>query len=138
VIFAVDDELHRIKPYLEDLSMSGFSVASESQIDAAWSFFVENRARIELCILDVMMAPGTCLAGCSTNDGTRTGVAFFELLRKSNPAMPVVILTNVSAADVRKRCDDDDLCWWFRKDEIFPFELSEKITDIVGQVTKRP
>lgn len=137
MIFAVDDELHRIKSYIEDLSMSGFSVESESQIDAAWGFIVENGAQIELCILDVMMPPGTCLEGRATNDGTRTGMAFFELLRASNPLMPIVILTNVSAVDVRKRCDDDELCWWFRKDEIFPFELSEKITDIIGQTAKR-
>ena len=130
-ILFVDDEKRWITSYIDELKASGFKVHYEATIDSAIKFFDAHHERISLLILDIMMPPGEAFTLEETENGLRSGVLFYDVIRKKKPALPVILLTNISDDEVKKRFDQEENCLFLRKPECFPYELVEKVKNIL-------
>jgi len=135
-ILFVDDESREMDSFRLELVMTGHEVAFKTKTDDAWKYFEENLAGIDMLILDIMMPSGSLLNDEDTENGLRTGILFFQKLREKEPRMPVVILTNVSDKSVADWFNDQPRCVFLRKEDVFPFQLAEKVDELF-QSTKR-
>jgi len=131
MILAVDDETRYLQSYIDELQYSGFETTVCQDVDSAAEFLSREGGTLQLCILDIMIPPGALFRGQDTRQGRRTGFLFFDYIRKSWPALPVVILTNVSSADVESKFGNLERCWWFRKDQCLPFEFAEHVRELL-------
>lgn len=139
MILFIDDEEHYVQPYLDELRVSGHDVVLQTDVDAALGFFEANHEEIKLLILDIMMAPGESFQDAATLQGRRTGVFFYKRVRLRAPELPVIVLTNaidpltkISDEAVKTRLDKDERCWFMRKLTVLPFELREKVEEVIG------
>lgn len=134
MILFLDDEPSRMEVYVRDLEMSGYEVLLKSDVDIALNIIKENPASVSLLILDLMMSPGKSFREEDTNEGLRTGINFYRRVRSQLPELPVVVLTNVSDEKVEDWFQGKPNCWFFQKKDLFPFELTEEIKKILGEV----
>jgi DNA-binding response OmpR family regulator len=139
MILFIDDEEHYVQPYIDELRFSGYDVILHTDVDLALEFFEANHERIDLLILDIMMAPGESFEHERTLAGRRTGIFFYERVRRTAPDMPVIVLTNVPNAiskisdrEVKELLEGDEHCWFFRKMTLLPIELREEIERVIG------
>lgn len=131
MIMLVDDERRRVDSYLAELEFSGYSVHLESDVDSAWSFFLNNIDDVELLILDVAMPHGSTFTDGETERGFRTGVKLYQKVRERSPAHRVMMLTNF-ARELSDSMMQDSKCWLFSKGDLLPFELVEEVKRILG------
>jgi len=136
VILLVDDERRYMVSYLEELKFSTYKIEYRKDVSVALNFLKEHLQEIELLILDIMMPPSSLFKNEDTNGGLRTGIQFFELIRSIAPELPVLILTNVSGADVEKYFYAQPNCWYIRKENCLPFELVDEIDQILSEHPK--
>jgi len=126
----IEDEPEYTISYKDELELSGYEVAFVRDVDAALDFLREHREEIELVILDIMMSPGRALADVDTQNGLRTGVHLFDLIRQEAPKLPILILTNVSDERVAAHFRRQENCRFLRKEDYLPFELVDEVNDI--------
>ncbi|MCA9016326.1 MAG: response regulator [Planctomycetaceae bacterium] len=131
MILFVDDETRLMDSYVEELKLSGYEVEFQPNVDKALAFFTKNHANIELMILDIMMPPGASFEGGDNIWGLRTGQYFYEKIRPMAPDLPVIILTNVSDELLAERFQQENNCWFLRKEDFLPFELVQQIRQIL-------
>ena len=130
MILFTDDEKREMDSYLMELEMSFPDVIFKDTVDEALKVIGENRDKLKLLILDIMMPPGNEFKD-SPDKGLRTGVHFYESVRRILPDLPVVIFTNVNDAGVRERFEGDFRCWFLKKEDYLPYELAEEIREIL-------
>lgn len=133
MILFVDDEKREMDSYVKELDFSGYKVSFQNDVDDALMFFEENLNRIDLLILDIMMPPGSSFKNVDTELGLRTGVHFYESIRQKTPDLPVMILTNVSDKRVAERFRREHKCWFFRKEDYFPYEIVEEVKEVLAR-----
>src|SRR5205823_3629743 len=133
MILFIDDEENYVRPYIDELRLSGYDVILETDVDAALEFFEGNYREIDLLILDIMMAPGESFQDERTLFGRRTGLFFYERVRRKASDLPMIALSNVydplskiSDERVKELLDSDKRCWFYHKRMLLPFELREK------------
>src|SRR3989304_2288098 len=148
MILFVDDETRRMESYKEEMELSCYEVKFLQDVDSAWRFFENNFEKIDLLILDLIMPPGQIFKDENTEDGLRTGIFLFKKIREKATALPtvlfsggqppggvqelpVIIFTNVSDAAVREIFRRKEKCWFIHKEDVLPFELAEKIKEIL-------
>lgn len=133
MIVFVDDERRFMDSYLLELQFSGYSVRFESDVDSAWTFFLENMDRIDLLILDVAMPPGHTFRDEETEGGLRTGVKFYQRVRERTSEHKVLILTNFADGELSDSLmKQDTKCWLFEKESLLPFELADEVKRILS------
>ncbi len=130
MILFVDDEMREMDSYKLELEMSKYTVVFEPDVDKALAFLEEAYNDIELLILDIMMPQGKNFEA-ARHEGLRTGVDFYESIRKTHPELPVIILTNVSDESVRERFNGEAYCWFRQKTRVLPYELAECVDEIL-------
>lgn len=131
MILVVDDEKRTLDSYLQELALSGFEVRYESSVDEGLKFLEMNATEVKLLILDVMMPSGEAFDDDATEKGLRTGVYFYERVRKTNEQLPIMIFTNVVDDGVRRKFEQDKYCRFFQKEELLPYELAETVRDVL-------
>jgi DNA-binding NarL/FixJ family response regulator len=127
MIYMVDD---KAGGYPDELKLSGFNIMSEADVDLALEFFEANHERIDLLILDIMMAPGESFEHERTLAGRRTGIFFYERVRRTAPDMPVIVLTVLAREGLVEKFSKEKLCWLYYKREVLPHELVEEVRRI--------
>jgi CheY-like chemotaxis protein len=136
MILLIDDEPRGISSYKEDLQLElepKYEVKYLKRVDDALRFFEEKAGQIDLIILDIMMPPGESFRDDKTTEsGLRTGVSFYERVRKTAPKLPVIILTNVSDPRVLDRFNREANCWFLQKKDVLPFQLTETVVGILS------
>ncbi len=137
MLLLVDDERRDMTSYLEELRLSGHKIEFRKDVGVAFNFLKDHLQEIELLILDIMMPPGALLANVATNGGLRTGVRFYESVRQLSPELPILILTNVSDAQVAEHFQDEPRCWFLRKEDCLPFELADEVKRILSELASR-
>ena len=122
-ILFLDDDFFQTKYNVAQLRTE-FTVERRSEVDRALRDFA-NIGRQEGpwagAVLDVMMPPGQ-FADVSP-DGLETGWHVFKALRKLQPNIPVIIVTNLREQDVRKLFLNETNVRIFDKVSILPDEL---------------
>ena len=136
MILFVDDEPRGAKHYTVEFDEAHLDYVHKTNVDEAWEFFQEKGDQTKLLILDIMMPSGKLLENEDTDSGFSTGILFYEMIRKSKPDLPVIILTNVNEDDVIERFKDAANCSLYQKIDMPPHELVEEIKSILadGQV----
>jgi CheY-like chemotaxis protein len=135
MILFIDDDRRTMKSYVQELEFCDYQVKFEFDIDDAFHFYENNREHIQIVILDIMMPVGEKFSNqMAAEDGLRTGICFYEKVREDQPNLPVIILTNVSSAELSdikniKRTEAIIL----EKPSLDPFILAEKVGDILGR-----
>lgn len=137
MIMLVDDEAREMDSYLRELDLAGFRVSFQPGVDEALQLWKEEGPRIRLLILDIMMPPGKAFQDVDTSEGLRTGVHLYDRVRRDDPDLPIVILTNVSDQRTRERFQHDSRCWFLRKEEYLPYELAEAIGEVLALTEAR-
>jgi CheY-like chemotaxis protein len=129
MILFVDDERRRMQSYVEELKLSGYEVEFKSDVDDALIFFEENKEKLDLLILDVMMPTGNSFNNQYADDGLRTGICFHEKVRHQNQSIPIIIFTNTP---VNESFDTESgKTFVFQKDMLLPFDLTNKVNHIL-------
>ena len=131
MILFIDDEPHYIETYVDELKLSGFEVTVCKDVDSAIAFVQGCLAKVDVCILDIMMPPGNAFKSDETQMGLRTGVRVYDRLRQQVPDVPIIVLTNISAGDIERKFVKDGNCRLLRKDQCLPFELAEQVRQVV-------
>jgi CheY-like chemotaxis protein len=131
MIFFVDDEKRRMEIYIKELRLSGYEVEIESDVDSALDFLGKNHEKIELLILDVMMPAGKAFEDINTKYGLRTGISFYEKIRKENSTLPIIIFANVSDEEVEKKINSNCNSLFLQKEDFLPFQFVEEIKEFL-------
>jgi CheY-like chemotaxis protein len=133
MIVIVDDEKRYIDQYILELVLSGYNdkVRLETKVDAAMRYIEENLSRVELLVLDIMMPPGEESDNDVTQSGLRTGVDFFDRVRRLSADLPVIILTNVGDPGLATRFEQEKKCWFMRKTDYLPYQFAHEVQQIV-------
>lgn len=131
MILMIDDEKRTLDSYVQELEYSDFKVKYESSVDEGLKCLEEKAQEIELLILDLMMPYGQAFNEEETGKGLRTGIAFYERVRKTNDRLPIMILTNNVDEGIRREFEKDPYCRFFRKEDLLPFELAEEVKDFL-------
>lgn len=139
MILIVDDEKRYIDNYMVELVICGYGdeVMLKTNVDAALHYLKENLAGIQLLILDIMMPPGESFRNSNAQLGLRTGVDFYERIRKDAPDLPVIIFTNVGDPSLEERFASERRCWFMRKTDYLPHEFAEEVQKIVPLPVKK-
>ncbi len=133
MILFVDDEPRYVRLFLEELKYAGLRYAYMRKVDDALDFVDENLADVSLLVLDIMMPPGRSFDSAQTRYGLDTGIRFYERVRRNSPALPVIILTNVTDEEAARRFRAQPFCWFLRKRDYLPYELEQTIRDILSK-----
>jgi CheY-like chemotaxis protein len=132
MILFIDDEKRAMTTYVEELKLSNYDVSFQTSVINALRSLEDGTAAIELVVLDIMMPFGTTFSADETEFGLRTGVRLYERIREHSPACPIVIFTNVTDPSVAERFRDEKNCWFLQKEHYLPFELAERVGEILG------
>ena len=131
MILFVDDERRHSDSYIRELNKK-YQVIFHKDVDRAWQCFEKDTDEIELLILDIMMPPGDTFRKVDTDEGRRTGISFYEKIRKRTPRLPVIVLTNVADEEVEHRFRVEENCWYFQKEHYLPYELLKEVEQILN------
>lgn len=131
MILMIDDEKRTLDSYLQELTLSDFTVRYESSVDAGLNYLEENSGDIELLILDLMMPSGQAFSQDETDKGMRTGIVFYQRVRRTFEHLPVMILTNNVDEGIRRIFEQEPHCRFFRKEDLLPFELVEEVKNFL-------
>jgi CheY-like chemotaxis protein len=122
-ILFLDDDVFQTKYHVDELR-TAFRVERRSDVDRAIQDFVaikEAEGPWSGAVLDIMMPPGKLVAG--SPDGMRTGWYVFKELRKLQPGLPVIVITNLGEEEVKDWFRDDTNVKVFDKVLVLPDEL---------------
>ena len=133
MIVIVDDEKRCMDTYMLELILSGYDdrVILETNVDAAMRYIKGNLSSVELLILDIMMPPGADFDNESAQGGLRTGVEFFDRIRRLSADLPVIVFTNVGDPGLATRFEKEKNCWFMRKTDYLPYEFAHEVQQIV-------
>lgn len=133
MIVIVDDEERYVRPYIDELKETGYEVNVQTDVGAAEQFLMENLADVELLVLDVMMPPGDTMSQRETHHGLRTGMYFYRTIRTLALDLPIIVFTNVVDTEVFDffNAEASTNCWFYRKQDLLPFELAEIVQRIL-------
>lgn len=81
--------------YSEALREAGFDVVEASGPDEAVDRLLGGGASFDLVLLDIMMPWGRTFGDKETSFGLRTGISLLDLMGRTHPQLPIVVLTNV-------------------------------------------
>src|SRR5262249_43793329 len=128
IILMVDDEPRGVETYKDELEAElDCKVVYRRKVDEALHFVRENLAGLGLLILGMMTPAGeTFRHEKATEFGLRTGISFFEQVRRMAPVLPVIILTNVSDPKVLDRFRGEANCLYLQKKDYLPDQLVEE------------
>lgn len=129
MILFVDDEPRHMSPYVRQLTEAGLQVSFKDTVDEALEYIEGNPSAVSLLVLDIMMPPGRSFDSAQTRYGLDTGIRFYERVRRHSPALPVIILTNVTDERVARRFRAEPNCQFVRKLETEPYQLVEIIKE---------
>lgn len=134
MILFVDDEKRIMDSYVEELRRSHYEyeVEFKSNVDDALDFFEKNSQKISLLILDIMMPPGSKFEEAKNEAGLRTGIHFYNRVRRISPNLQVIIFTNVSDERVMEKFTREKNCLFLRKEEFLPYQFANEVKKIVG------
>lgn len=129
MILFVDDEKRRMKSYVEELENSGYEVEFESDVDSALKNFKNNKDKIDLVILDIMMPAGDSFNNTQTENGLKTGICLYQEIRKQKEIIPIIILTNIIISGDKHLQDieSNEMTFFCAKDSFVPKELVKHI-----------
>ena len=127
MILFIDDEKRRMKSYVEELEFSSYQVEFISDVDSAVEYFKKYQEKLELIILDIMMPTGNSFDSRQTKNGLRTGVSFYEEIRKQKPILPIMIFTNVWDEQLLQYIDKDNMTLFCAKDDFIPIKLVTEV-----------
>jgi CheY-like chemotaxis protein len=130
MILFVDDEQRELDSHRLELEMSDHSVIFKSDVDKALEFLEKNPDQVRLLILDIMMPVGESFKD-ARHDGLRTGIDFYDRIRARLPKLPVIVFTHVADESVREKFNNELNCWFYRKEDVLPHELAERVNDIL-------
>jgi CheY-like chemotaxis protein len=134
MILFVDDDKRRMESYVQELKFSDYQVEFQFDIDNAFCFYEDNQNDLQMVILDIMMPVGKNFRDRpAAENGLRTGICFYEKIRKEQPNLPVIIFTNVSRAelsDIKNIKIEEAII--LEKISFDPFALAEKVDNILG------
>lgn len=146
MILFIDDEPKKMESYIEEIKLSkikntttNYVVKFISNIDEALDYWNNQQKNIDLLILDVMMPVGDYLNISSAQDGLRTGICFYEKIRKENSEIPIIIFTNVpeqSEILKNKKLNEDcnnHITLFLQKENYLPFQLMEEISKFIPE-----
>lgn len=132
MILILDDDKRHMHSYIAELDLSHFNYSFQPDVDSAVRFFSENQESIDLVILDVAMPPGDSFTLEEIEGGLRTGELFYKWVRGKAPTLPIMVLTNTSDK-MLSGLFERGKCWIYRKTDVLPFELVEKIEAILAE-----
>ena len=116
-IIVIEDEPMILKAYCEILELAGFNVLDAMDGDLGLKKVEENKGKIDLMILDLMM-PGV------------DGLMVLEAIKKDKDKygeVPVVVLTNLSSDRVIKEAFARGAIGYIMKTELLPEKLVDEI-----------
>lgn len=122
-ILFLDDDVFQTKYNVAELEKD-FIVDRYSNVDDALSDIVSKKDAGYAwagAVLDIMMPPGQ-FAGVSP-DGMETGWHFFKELRKIQPKIPVIVITNLGENEVQDWFEKESKVKAFDKATVLPDEL---------------
>jgi CheY-like chemotaxis protein len=133
-ILFVDDEPRKIDSFISELRSTGYEVVVKKDVDSAFEYLLKNHSEVKLLILDIIMLSGIVTQNMDTEDGVKTGLRFLEKVReKFDTSTPVLIFTNTHVNDnIAKEIYEDPKVNILYKEDYLPFELAEKVQDILA------
>ncbi|MDJ0599129.1 MAG: response regulator [Crocosphaera sp.] len=137
MILIVDDEPGRMEVYIEELELSNYEVELAENIDEAIEYFEERQEEIEFLILDIMMRSGKLSKEKGTNDGLRTGIVFYNKIRKNNKSLPIIIFSNLAKIDdqeVEQEIQNNPKSKFVQKIDTVPYQLVKEVKEMLSEV----
>lgn len=131
MILFIDDEPEYVQSYVEELRDAGHEVIIEKTVDSALNFVSDNKDRLELIVLDIMMPAGTAFRDIDTYGTLRTGLSVYDRIRQHSSEYPIIVLTNVTKVEVELKFANEKRCLVFRKDQCLPFELVAHVREML-------
>lgn len=132
MILFIDDEKRRMRSYVQELELSSYTVEFKSDVDSALEYFENNKKEVELIILDIMMPTGKKFFNDNQSEnGLRTGICFYQEIRKRATKLPIIIFTNVYDKNLLQDIDNDDEALFCEKDNFIPIELVAEVKNIL-------
>jgi len=131
MILFIDDEPRRVKPYIEELKLSGYQVEFKDNVDDALIFWEERKQDLELIVLDIMMPTGdNCDASApkEAECGLETGIYFYNKYLKSQ-GVPVILFTH--SVDAKIPDNEDNHVYLLKKLDYLPYEFVQKVEAIL-------
>jgi DNA-binding response OmpR family regulator len=128
MIVFIDDEPEFISPFTDALTLSGFEVKIIADVDSAWTLVQDEKEKVDIVILDIMMPPGHLFNDEDTKHGLRTGLHFLGLMKELDERIPILCLTN---ADTRlfPKIDHQNYFLYEKKD-LDPWRLVNLMSEI--------
>ena len=127
-ILFIDDDLEgRMSSYKDELEINGYSVLSATTPAQALEDVQNNKEKIDIVILDIMMPHGSELDVRKTDLGRRAGVELFSQIRMQLPETPIVILTVVRDRELKAKLQRSGAAKYLTK----PILASSLIREIV-------
>ncbi len=139
-IIFIDDEQRRMQPYVLELEDGEHEVVFRDDVDSALATLRNPEESFELVVLDISMPPGNEFKFEDTVGGTRTGLALYDTLRRMQPDLKIVILTNVSDPRIAEHYKGEDhrLCRFVRKPAMLPFQFAKLIEEFLNEDSEDP
>jgi len=131
MILFVDDEAAQMASHVDELEISGYSVTTATTV-AELRRYLRGAETPEAVLLDVMMPPGDLV---NAGEGLRTGILLLREIRERWPAVPVIVLTNVSNPGILSAAEGSG-ARVVRKQNVLPHDLPELVRSVIGAPQK--
>ncbi|GBF82112.1 response regulator [Aphanothece sacrum] len=131
----VDDELERMRVYIEELQLCNYQVELVGNIDDALEYFDKKKEQIELLILDIMMASGQLSREPGINGGLRTGIVFYKKIRENDKNLPIIIFSNLSQIndqEIEEEIENNPRSKFLQKIETLPYQFVEEVKEMLS------
>jgi len=131
MILFIDDEYRRVKPYIEELELSGYHPEFKDNLDDALNFWKEHTQEIKLIVLDLMMPIGNDFDESAQQEaefGLKTGIYFYNKYLKSQD-IPVILFTHLADPKITDK-EDNQVCL-IKKLDYLPYEFVQKVESIL-------
>jgi CheY-like chemotaxis protein len=130
-IVLIDDDAIPMNYYVHALRYLGFEVVHFLDIEAAKRDILSRVP--DLVILDIMMPPPVEYEDRDTEGGIFTGLFLVDDLRSHYPALPIIVLTNLSDAHTRGELIRDRLRV-IQKNEFPPRDFADEVVRFFGSL----
>lgn len=133
-IMFIDDEPRRMSIYVEELEEAGHEVLFRDNTDSALVTLRDPSEHLDLVVVDISVPPGMEYRFEDTDNGSRTGIALYDTIRKERPGQKVMVFTNVRDPRLAEQFAKEDgrICLFARKPDILPFQLVEMVEEFVS------
>lgn len=133
-IFFVDDDLKRISSYVNCLEEAGYEVLLETNSNNVLNRFLEQRDKIHVVVMDMMMPAEPDLA-YEAGDARRTGLYLIKGIRNIANNVPIIVFTVVRDPSLRKEIEEEWKIPYLEK-PLMPSRLVEEIEKKLGECNK--